>query len=294
MMNRLMNWYDKSLQSALSNPWVFFGATFAWTWGIWGVALLLKASVKTTLGVAFLFFGGFGPLVMGIAFTMLTKTKTGQRDYWLRIIDVRRIGLKWWLTLLLLVPVLNGLSALIDVLFGGTGAVWGESLLNARVNPLGLFLSAAFATVVPFIEELGWRGYALDRLQAKRSAFRATLILGIVWALWHLPLFFIRGSYQAGLGVGTLDFWLFMIGTVLLSFAFTWMYNNTHRSILAVILLHGMINFTGELFDITERASTVSILLWLVVAVGITVLWGPKTFKGKTKRGRLDLKKVSS
>ena len=55
-----------------------------------------------------------------------------------------------------------------------------------------------------FIEELGWRGYVLDRLQEKRSALVSSLILGVVWSLWHLPLFFVQGSYQAGLGVGTL------------------------------------------------------------------------------------------
>lgn len=293
-MSILKNRSNKPSHSVLSKPWIFFVAIFAWSWGIWGIAVLLRTSVESALGVVLLFLGGFGPLVMGIAFTILTKTRAGQQDYWERIIGIKRISLKWWLTLLLFVPILNGLSALIDVLLGGTGAVWGETLLNARINPLGLFLSAAFATLVPFIEELGWRGYALDRLQAKRSAFTATIILGTVWALWHFPLFFILDSYQASLGVGTLDFWLFMIGTVLLNFAFTWLYNNTHRSILAVILLHGMINFTGELFDITERAVAVSILLWFLTAVGITAFWGPKTFTGRKKKANFAFKKSSS
>ena len=127
----------------------------------------------------------------------MTKNKAGQRDYWLRVIDVRRIGWKWFLILLFFVPVLNGIAASIDLIFGGTGAVWGESLVNAASNPFGLVLSAMFATVVPFIEELGWRGYVLDRLQATRSALTATLILGVVWSLWHLPLFFIPDSFQA-------------------------------------------------------------------------------------------------
>ena len=273
-----MGEFDKPSHALRSNPWVFFAATFAWSWGFWGVAILLKASVETALGFALFVLGGFGTLVMGIGFTYLTKNKAGQRDYWLRVIDVRRIGWKWFLILLLFVPVLNGIAASIDLIFGGTGAVWGESLVNAASNPFGLVLSAMFATVVPFIEELGWRGYVLDRLQATRSALTATLILGVVWSLWHLPLFFIPDSFQANQGVGTLEFWLFMIGVVALSFAFTWIYNNTSGSILAVILFHGMVNFTGELFDITEWANTISIVLWVIVAIGITVIWGPKTF----------------
>jgi membrane protease YdiL (CAAX protease family) len=73
-----------------------------------------------------------------------------------------------------------------------------------------------------------------------------------------------------------------MIGIVPLSFAFTWVYNNTNRIILAVILFHGMVNFTGQLFDIVGRANTISIVLWVVVAIGITVIWGPKTFMGES------------
>lgn len=274
----MMNKYDKASPSLFSNPWVFFGATFAWTWAFWGLGILLKISMESAFGFGLLFLGVLGPMVTGIGFTYLTKNKAGRRDYWLRIIDVRRIGLRWWLVLLCFVPLLNALAALIDVVLGGTGAVWGETLVNAASNPLALVFSAMFATLIPFIEELGWRGYVLDRLQETRSALISTLILGSVWSLWHLPLFFTEGTYQAGLGVGTLEFWLFMIGIVPLSFAFTWVYNNTNRSILAVILFHGMVNFTGELIAITERADTISTLLWVVAAIGITILWGPNTF----------------
>lgn len=270
--------YDKTSFSFLANPWVYFGATFAWTWGFWGVALLLKSNVETPLGLVLPLLGVLGPLVTGIGFTYLTKNSAGQHDYWWRVIDLRRIGLKWFLLLLCFVPVLNGLAALIDVAAGGNGAVLGESLVNVASNPFGLLLSALFATLIPLIEELGWRGYALDRLQATRSALRSTLILGSVWSLWHLPLFFAEGTYQASLGVGTLAFWLFLFGIIPLSFAFTWVYNNTNRSILAVILFHAMVNFTGELFDITERANTISMILWVIAAIGITLFWGPKRF----------------
>jgi len=273
-----MNKYDKVSPSLFSNPWLFFGVTFAWTWAFLGVAIWLKVSVETPLGFALFMLGILGPTVTGIGFTYLTKNRAGQRDYWLRVIDARRIGLKWWLILLLFVPALNGLAALIDLGLGGAGASWGETLVNALSNPLALFFSALFATLIPFMEELGWRGYVLDRLQETRSALMSSLILGVVWSLWHLPGFFIEGTYQAGLGLGTVEFWLFMIGIVPLTFAFTWVYNNTRRSILAVILFHGMVNFTGELIAITERADTISILLWGVVAVAITIFWGAKTF----------------
>jgi membrane protease YdiL (CAAX protease family) len=124
---------------------------------------------------------------------------------------------------------------------------------------------------------LGWRGYVLDRLQEKHSALVSSLILGVVWSFWHLPTFFIRDSYQASLGIGTPAFWLFFAGIISLNFAFTWIYNNTGRSTLAVILFHSMVNFTGELIALSERADTFSIALWLVAAIGITVIWSAKS-----------------
>ena len=279
-----MDSYESSSRSLLANPWVYIGATLAWTWAFWGAVILLNLSLESTPGFALLFLGVLGPLVTGIGFTYLTRDSAGRRDYWKRIIDIRRIGLKWLLILLLLIPLVNGLSAVLDILNGGTGAVWGETLTNAFSNPLGLVFSAMFAILIPFIEEPGWRGYVLDRLQETRTALMSSLILGLVWALWHLPLFFIADTYQAGLGVGTQAFWLFLIGIVVLSFAITWIYNNTARSTLAIILFHGMVNFTGELFDITEQANTYSIILLGILAIVIALLWGSRNFARQLKQ----------
>lgn len=264
--------------SNLSSPWIYFAATFAWTWSLWILALLLGLSMDTAAGFAMLLLGVLGPMVTGIGFTYLTYGQEGRRDYWRRVVDFKRIGVRWYLVILLFAPILNVLAALLDMLLGGIGATWGDAALNFVVAPLSIIPSILFATLIPFVEELGWRGYSLDRLQAKWSALVSTLILGSVWSLWHLPLFFVEGTYQANLGVGTLEFWVFMIGVVALSFPFTWIYNNTRRSTLAVILFHAMVNFTGEVIAITERADVIATTLWIVAAVGIVVLWGSKTF----------------
>jgi membrane protease YdiL (CAAX protease family) len=268
---------NEKTKTTLATPLVFFVATYAWTWLIWGVAIFLGVNMETAIGFVLLLLGVMGPMVTGIGFTYLTRDKEGRRDYWKRVISFKRIPARWYLVIFLFVPVLNILAALLDVLTGGSGATWGEAILNVVSNPLSIIPSILFASLIPFIEELGWRGYVLDRLQEKRSALVSSLILGIVWSLWHLPMFFVQGSYQAGLGVGTLAFWLFIIGVVPLSLPFTWIYNNTGRSTLAVILFHSMVNFTGELIALTERADTYSIVLWFVAAIGITAIWGAKT-----------------
>ena len=271
----------RSNASKLSSPWIFFAVAVGWTWLFWISVALLGLGSDSASGIALQFLGVLGPMIAGIAFTYLTRDKESRREYWLRIIDPRRIGIVWFLVILLFVPALNSLAALIDKLAGGSGATWGEAVLQFSSQPLAIIPSVLFSSLIPFIEELGWHGYVLDRLQSRWNALASSLILGVVWSLWHLPLFFIEGTYQYNLGVGSLEFWLFMISIVPLSIPFTWVYNNTHRSTLSAIILPSMVNFTGELIALTERADTYATLLWFVAAIAITAIWGPKTLTHK-------------
>jgi len=276
---------NKNLQTtrpALASPWIYFLATYLWSGIFGGLAILMNLSMETAAGLVLVLLAAVGPMVTGIAFTYLTRDNAGRRDYWKRIIDFKRIPVRWYLVIFLFVPILNTLAALLDVLTGGSGATWGEAALNFITNPASIIPSILFASLFPFIEELGWRGYELDRLQEKYSAFGSSLILGLVWSLWHLPTFFIRDSYQASLGIGTPEFWLFFAGIIPLTFVFTWIYNNTNRSTLAVILFHAMVNFTGEVFTLSERADTLSIALWFVAAIGITLSWRGKSLTLET------------
>jgi membrane protease YdiL (CAAX protease family) len=276
------------MNEKLKSAWVYFAATYAWTYLFWLAAILTGANMETGQGIVLLLLGLIGPMVTGIAFTYLTKDAQGRRSYWMRIIDVRRIPAVWYGVVFLLAPVLNLLAALLDRNTGGSGATWGEAAQNVLNNPLSIVFSLMFATVIPFIEELGWRGYSLDRLQEKHNALVSSLILGVVWSLWHLPLFFVPGSYQNGLGLGTLASWLFFLGIIPLNLVFTWIYNNTSRSILAVILFHAMVNFSGEVIALSERADTIATLLWFAAATGIVLVWGPATFRRKQKEVRDD------
>ena len=278
-----MNEDLKTTRPALASPWIYFLATYVWSGVFGGLAILMDLSMETAAGLVLVLLAALGPMVNGIAFTYLTRDKEGRRNYWKRIIDFKRIPARWYLVIFLFVPILNGLAALLDVLTGGTGATWGETALNFLTNPSSIILSILFASLFPFIEELGWRGYVLDRLQEKNNALASSLILGFVWSLWHLPTFFIRDSYQAGLGIGTSAFWWFFAGIIPLTFAFTWIYNDTNRSTLAVILFHSMVNFTGELLTLSERADAYSILLWFVVAIGLTVNWSARSFTRRTE-----------
>ena len=274
-----MNETTAKSSSVLESPWLFFGVVYAWTWLFWLTAAFLGLGMNSS-GVILLLLGIAGPTIAGIAFTYLTKDNAGRRDYWRRVFGFGRIPLRWYAVILLLPVVMNVAAAGLDRLFGGVGATWGELALNVLSSPLSVLPSILFSTLIPFLEELGWR-HVLDRLQVKYTALVSSLILGVLWAIWHFPLFLVPDTYQSGLGIWSLEFWLFMVGIVPLTFVVTWIYNNTRASILAVILFHAVINFSGEMLAITQRADTIFIGLWFVAAVAVTLIWGPETMTGR-------------
>lgn len=136
----------------------------------------------------------------------------------------------------------------------------------------------------PLPEELGWRGYALEHLQGRWSALVASSIVGALWALWHLPQFFVEGTYQYGLGFGSASFWLFMAVLLPESVLITWVYNNTRRSTLSAVLLHFMTNATGELLGLPDLAEYHRAAWEFGVATGVVLLFGPKTLRQRLRR----------
>jgi membrane protease YdiL (CAAX protease family) len=272
--------------SKLSSPWAYFALVYIFSWVFTIPAALSGASLRESPTLMVIYgLGGLGPAVSAILLTYLTQGREGRRDYWQRIVGFRRIPLRWYGVIFLTVPAITALAALVDRLLGGQGLRL-EAAARFLEQPLQVLPFALFILLFgPLPEELGWRGYVLDRLQARRcpafieewSALASSLILGAAWALWHLPQFFIKGTYQHGLGVVSLSFWIFMLALVVGSILYTWIYNNTGRSTLSAILFHFMQNFTGELFELSVRAELYSFLLMIVAAMLVVVVWGPRT-----------------
>jgi len=259
-----------------SNPWLFFGLALGLTWLLWIPAALLPLAEPAWPVLALHYLGGVMPMVAAILLLCTRHTSQERRGYWQRIIDFKRIGGKWYAAILLTVPALTALAALGDVVLGGTGAKL-EAAARFVDRPLALVPFAIFMLLFgPLPEEVAWRGYALDGLQNRWNALISSLILGLVWTAWHLPLFFIQGSYQHGLGVGTQGFWLYMLDKVPQSILMTWIYNNTRRSTLSAVLFHFVVNFVGELFWLAPRAEVLYIASWWVAAVVVTAVWGPQ------------------
>jgi uncharacterized protein len=271
-----MNTNSKSSKLILTSPWIYFAVAYGWSWTFWLLAARLGVSLNTASGVVLEGLGLCGPAIAGIGLTYLTRDKIGRCDYWQRVTDPKRISIRWYLVILLFFPAMSVLASLLDVLSGGSGAIWGKDVEQLAIIPT---LSTLF--LPPFLEELGWRGYVLDRLQSRWSALVSGLVLGILWAFWHTPLFFFKDTIMYNMGFGSLAFWTFIIGTVLVAIYLTWIFNNTNRSTLSAILWHAVANGWVALFSLTGQASNYLVVLWFVAVVVITVMWGPKTLMGK-------------
>ena len=254
-----------------NSPWLYLLLTYTWSWlfGFWAV-WTEKPFDQPPVPILRILHG-IGPLLVAMVLLYLTQSPKKQRDYWIRVIDVKRIKPRWWLVILLAVPVVTGIAALGDILLGGIGARFEPGFQATLVSFLSYTVFILFFGPLP--EELGWRGFALDQLQKSYDARTSSIILGIGWASWHLPLFFIPGTYQNQLGVGTLAFWVYLIAMIFSTFVMTWIYNHTQRSTMSAILFHFMINFTGELFVLSPRAEILQFIVWGLVAIMIAFSW---------------------
>jgi len=251
----------------LSHPLAFFLLVLAFTWLVQFPFILLGEKAMSMPYVLFFYLGSISPTLFAILLTYRTGNRSTTNDFWQRIIDVKRIRGKWWLAILLLYPLFNILAILIQSLFSGQPPSF-ESPLMLLGNPLQLLSMAIFLLFFgPLPEEIGWRGYGLDRLQEKHNPFISSLIVGVFWALWHLPLFFIPGTYQSGLGLGSLNFWLFFLALLPASVLYTWIFNNTNRSTLAAILFHFATNFSGEFFEPNDQARYIRLALVTLTAI---------------------------
>jgi membrane protease YdiL (CAAX protease family) len=235
--------------------------TFSWTIGI-PLALIAQGKLNWQIPFYVHYLYAYGPMLAAFIMTGLTKGKSGIADIFKRLFKWRmRPG--WWVVAF---SPLAGYLAIVIVQRMIQG-VWVDFSLLGEVNFLpNLGIGALFLWIFTYGigEEIGWRGYALPRLQKKMSALSATVILGVLWALWHLPIFFYL--FDPGIAIG----WFFglMSGAIL----FTWLYNSTGGSLLAVALWHGAFNFitasaAGE--GLSAAIMSTLVMVWAIILIFI-------------------------
>jgi membrane protease YdiL (CAAX protease family) len=226
-------------------------------------------------------FGAFGPSLAAIILTITIDGAPGLRRLLWRLLWWRA-GIKWYAFVLVFPAAISLASSALYISFGGAAPDFADPPV-LHLYPLPPELSGVGAwTLLPFVflqtllfsspmgEEIGWRGYALPRLQASRSALLASLILGLIWGLWHLPLFLMRGHPLSHEFFG----W-FLLSIVADAILFTWVYNNTRGSLLLALLFHASFSVTGLFVATAETTPLVSLALKWGVVVVVIAMAGP-------------------
>lgn len=245
--------------------WQFFLIAFGWMWALNIPRVLVSREiitlpplVDTMLG----YLAVFGPGVAAFVLTRIHSGRVGLKTLWRRGWS-GNYPKKWLVPAFLLMPVMGGITFLIMKLLGQS-IPWEYSLPPAMIVPIGLLIWLLGA--LP--EEYGWRGYALPRLLKGNSPLVASLILGLIWGLWHLPLHFISTSTQY-----VIPIWQYLLQTIVLSVIYTWFFLGANGSILVAGIFHAMGNITGALIPywVTESGRWISFIQLLIIAVLLTI-----------------------
>ena len=175
-----------------------------------------------------------GPFLSAFVMTGVTEGRAGVHRL-LRRFVLWRVGFRWYLFVFVGIPAIMVLSVV--VIPGVLGSFQGLATL-APLPLLGMFLYA----LIPggaLGEEPGWRGFALPRLQTMHGPLLGSLILGVLWGLWHLPLFWTPWNTLTVLNVVG-----YVLTTTSLAIMYTWVFNNTKGSVLMAILIHATFNWS--------------------------------------------------
>ena len=245
--------------------WLFFVLTFVFSWSIWAAVAAASGSLTVLHHVA-IGVAAAGPSLAGLLCTARVEGRLGVRNLFDSLLRWR-VAPRWYV-LSLGGPIAVALAAVaLHRLVGGDDAQFGlrgsTILLIPPALVVGLFLG-------PLQEELGWRGFALRRMLERWTSIRASIVLGGVWACWHLPLYVVLPGNEARAPLPA-----FVVAVVALSFVYTWFWVATNGSLLVAVLLHSATNTAGAVLlrDADSDFGPLVLATVLTVALAAAAAW---------------------
>lgn len=258
----------KKAQKVLKEVGVFILIAFTISWSIWFVEI--KIGKK-------LFLAPFGPSIAGLIVAYKENGVEGLKKMLKRVFSLN-FDKVWLLPVFFLMPSLVFISYVLGCLIDNI-----KMDFSFFSNPLMILYNFVIILFLggPLCEELGWRGYMLEKFQKIYTALDSSVYVGFVWGLWHIPLFFMINQeiYK------NIPFLGFVLGAIFLSIVFTWIYNNTNKSIFAVILFHTSSNISQLMFPMTvsKTASLISLILNIALVVILLVIFKKESLKIEKK-----------
>lgn len=267
-------------------PLRFYATCFFVTWAFWIAAAIISRSADDNgVSTVLMLLGLLAPAVTAVVTVLTSGNRALKLDLKRKLIGFYRVK-----PLSILIAVIGfmgivALSILLSTLFGQSlnqFAFTGDFSFSIGGTPALLTILLA-AT----IEEVGWRGYGEDSVASYFSWFTESIIFGTVWALWHLPLFWIEGTYHYGLRqLGIFYVLNFLISVNPMGFLTTWVYVKNNRSMLACIIFHLFVNTMQEKIAMTPQTKCVETIV-VTLAAGLAVITNKEMFFEKEHIGNL-------
>ena len=247
-------------------PALFFVLAYVCTWIFWIPAIFLSESISPVL----MLIGLMAPAIVSTIFIMVSGSDALKQDFKNKIIGFYKV--KWlnvvWAVIVFAIVIVC--SILLSLPFGQSLAQFSftEGFSFTGVGIAGAFITITIASI---IEEVGWKGYCEDSIGNYMNWFWESMIFGVLWSLWHLPLIFIQGTYQAGLMVNPLYVINFFVSGIPMGFVITWVYLESDRSILACMIFHFFVNFMQEKIALTPETKCLETIVITVLTIIIVI-----------------------
>ena len=253
-------------------PLFYFAITFIATYAFFFIGANVSFRDENSgLYLLFLLLGLMAPFIISLVMLFTSRNANLKRNFINRLVNPKLIQLKYLPVFFLLMPFAVLTSIVISLPFGGSISQFQfakEFSFSSGFVPvlLSLFLAATF-------EELGWRGYAFDSLQSRFNYFKASIIFGVLWSLWHFPLLFVKDTYQYNIFQQNIWFAVnFFLSIIPLGVIISWFCIKNGKSILMTILFHFIINMSQEALAVTQVTKSIETVILMVVAVAIIAI----------------------
>jgi len=247
----------------------FFGILLLISFLGWILTALTKQYIPEGLPINNIgFILVFAPIIVAFILTYRDFGKETAKELVKRSFDYKQIEDKvWYLPILFLLPIVYFLSFELMILLG---ALTIENLITVGTTPLLFIVMIIFSIG----EEVGWQGYVFDNIESYWNSLNVAILLGLIWGIWHVPLFIIQDPPGGFLWIAGQCLYM-----VVLRILIVWIYNNTNKSVFAAIMIHAISNLCGMVFPIYSLPigpfiATIIIIITLVVVIPL------KGFKG--------------
>ena len=279
------------ISSTLRSLIVFFALAFGISWMVWIPTALASYELLTfqfdpTLSGL---LGAFGPCFAAIITIAIFEGRAGFGALFKRLCTWR-VGIQWYLFVLLWTPAFSLAKTGLAVLFGSPAPDFSQPpFIQLYPIPDEIKSTIPFIAFLPMVfiqqllisspmgEEPGWRGFALPVMQSRMNNLSASLVLGFLWGIWHLPLWMTRGHPLQGVFPG----WE-ILNAMATATLFTWVYNNTNGSLLLAMLFHTSLNITGLFIASADIHPLVNLALVWGTMVLIVSRFDPAWLSHKT------------